>query len=356
MFLKDYWYAAAWATEIGQKLTGRVVLNEPVVFFRKKDGTPVALEDRCAHRRAPLSLGHLIDDQVQCVYHGLVYDCTGKCVRVPGQKQVSETFGVRQYPVRERHKFIWIWMGDPALADDSKIPAFTLLDDPSWATCADYFHVPANYMLIVDNLCDLSHVAYLHAGYTGNEPIGELAEVDTTHAEEPGNSWVRGERWTYDVVPAQTYATFGHYIGNVDRWQKYEFRPPGIFEIDNGAAAAGSGVSKNNPEGGKERWGFRVYHAITPESEKSSHYFWVVMHEAIGDAAALKIFHQQCREVLTQDFDIFVGQQRIVDLAPDAPTKTIAADGGLVRARRIMSKLLEAEAAETGSLLFGRHD
>ncbi len=86
MFLKNAWYVGAWDTEIGrQKLLRRTLLNEPVVFYRQEDGSPVALEDKCAHRHAPLSSGKLVGNSIQCPYHGLEYDATGACVRVPGQ-------------------------------------------------------------------------------------------------------------------------------------------------------------------------------------------------------------------------------------------------------------------------------
>ena len=78
-------------SEIGRKPFGRLILNEPIVFFRTEDGAPVALEDRCAHRHLPLSMGKLVGDRLQCHYHGLQYDTAGRCVRIPGQDQIPPT-------------------------------------------------------------------------------------------------------------------------------------------------------------------------------------------------------------------------------------------------------------------------
>lgn len=349
MFLKNYWYAAAWAEEIGRDLLDRVILNEPVVFFRKEDGTPVALENRCAHRRVQLSMGTLIGDTLQCRYHGLVYDCSGACVRVPGQTRIPSNVRVKSYPVVERHKLLWIWMGASEDADQSKIPHFPLLDDPSWCQIKDYFHVPANYLLIFDNLSDLSHVAYLHNAYTGNEPIGEKATVNFERFSDAGQEGVRGARWTYDVVPAQTYKTFGGYTGNVDRWQLYEFTAPGIFKIYNGSAKAGTGATPQNVEGGTERWWFKVYHAVTPENEKSTHYFWNIVHNIGAHTASVcNPLHKQMRAILAEDFSIFCNQQKNIDLFPDSPTHEIAADLGLVHARRLIASLIEKERKEYG--------
>ena len=84
MFLRDCWYAAGFSEEVGRDFLARTSLNEDVVIFRREDGTPVALENRCAHRRLPLSMGKLIGDTVECGYHGLLYDCDGACIKIPG--------------------------------------------------------------------------------------------------------------------------------------------------------------------------------------------------------------------------------------------------------------------------------
>ena len=56
-FLRNVWYMAAWAEEVGEGLLSRRIAGRKLVLFRAADGTPVALEDRCPHRFAPLSLG-----------------------------------------------------------------------------------------------------------------------------------------------------------------------------------------------------------------------------------------------------------------------------------------------------------
>src|SRR3974377_2452185 len=113
-FLKNCWYVAAQADEVGVAPLGRTLLGEPVVLYRKEDGTAVALEDRCCHRRAPLSKGVLIGDALQCGYHGFPFDAAGACIRIPGQDRVPLGIGVRGYPLVERHAFLWIWMGEHA--------------------------------------------------------------------------------------------------------------------------------------------------------------------------------------------------------------------------------------------------
>ena len=102
MFLRNYWYVAAYDHEVSGRPMRRLILGEPVVLYRLEDGTPVALEDRCAHRHLPLSMGKLVGDTLQCHYHGLRYDRSGTCVRVPGQETIPRSARVRSSPLAER--------------------------------------------------------------------------------------------------------------------------------------------------------------------------------------------------------------------------------------------------------------
>src|SRR5688572_17787209 len=122
MLVRNQWYVAASAEEIGRALTGRWICGEPVVLYRTEAGQPVILDDRCPHRRYALSKGRLIGDVVQCGYHGMEFGADGKCVRIPGQTNIPPRLRARVYPVAERDGWIWMWVGDPVLADHSKIP------------------------------------------------------------------------------------------------------------------------------------------------------------------------------------------------------------------------------------------
>ena len=97
MFLRNYWYVGAYADEVTQEPLGRILLGEPVVLYRTEAGVPVALEDRCAHRLLPLSMGKVIGDTIQCHYHALEFDCTGTCVRIPGQERIPPQMKVKSF-------------------------------------------------------------------------------------------------------------------------------------------------------------------------------------------------------------------------------------------------------------------
>ena len=112
MFLKNSWYVAGWSKDYQKELRAQMLLGEKIVFYRRLDGNPVALEDACPHRKLPLSHGRLQEDRVVCGYHGLTFDCTGACVEAPTQRgNIPKRAVVRSYPVVDRYRLLWIWMG-----------------------------------------------------------------------------------------------------------------------------------------------------------------------------------------------------------------------------------------------------
>ena len=126
-FLKNAWYAAAWSYEVKKELFERTIIGESILFYRKENNQAVAINNACPHRYSPLHLGTLMGDVVECAYHGLRYDSSGHCVHNPhGDGRIPEKMCTRAYPLEEIHNMLWIWMGDPALADPATIPDFSL--------------------------------------------------------------------------------------------------------------------------------------------------------------------------------------------------------------------------------------
>src|SRR5437667_7072837 len=130
MLLRNAWYIAAWADEVARQPLGRRICNEPIVLFRDRTNRVAALADRCCHRAAPLHMGSVVEDGIQCGYHGLVIDGSGRCVRIPGQERVPEEARVRRYPAVEKDQLVWVWLGDPAKADAARIVDFPYHNDP----------------------------------------------------------------------------------------------------------------------------------------------------------------------------------------------------------------------------------
>src|ERR1700732_3472636 len=191
-FLRNAWYVAAWGTEVTRKLFARTLLGQSILLYRTEAGEAVAISNRCPHRFAPLHVGQLIGDVVECGYHGLHYDRRGVCVFNPhGDGKIPKSAQVTSYPLKEKHGLIWLWMGDTGKVHDSSIPDFSCLTDTErFATVYGVVTMNANYELITDNLLDLSHVEFLHKGILGSEAIkrGEhkvIEDRDTLHS----NRW-----------------------------------------------------------------------------------------------------------------------------------------------------------------------
>ena len=136
----------------------------------------------------------LVNDIVQCPYHGLHFDDSGLCVYNPhGDGKIPAKARVPQYPVCEQHDLIWLWIGEPELADEAKIPDFSCLaDTQGFRTVGGIIEMHANYTLVIDNLMDLTHVEYVHEGTVGNEGI-----ADGEHIVEQNGTTVYSEALVY---------------------------------------------------------------------------------------------------------------------------------------------------------------
>ena len=340
VFLKNTWYVAAWSHEIGaQAMFARTIARTPLLFWRDCHGKLVAIEDRCCHRAAPLSMGRREGDNIRCMYHGLLFDPTGKCIEIPSQEFIPPAAKVRAYPVAERHKWVWIWMGDPAKADESLIPDTHYLDDPGWRGTPGYLHYAANYLLITDNLLDFSHLSYVHESTLGGS--SKYAGIRPKVTRTPRS--VRVERWLIDDAPAPFLASLKTWPGNVDRWNIYDVVLPGVLLMDSGSAPTGTGAPEGNRSDAALFFGCQ---AVTPETEKTSHYFFQQSHGfALDDAQVTENLKKSVLAGFQEDKDIILAQQRILDLLPDSPMLAMRMDTALAGFRSMLEKAIGDEHA-----------
>lgn len=269
MFLKNAWYVAGWSKEYGQKLVAQRLLNECVVLYRKQDGTPVALEDACPHRKLPLSKGNLKDDAIECGYHGLTFDGSGKCVAAPTQpEQIPEKARVRSYPVVDRYRLLWIWMGEPHLADPNDIVHIENFDNPDWGcTEGGTLEMECNYLWICDNLLDPSHVAWVHVSSFAGAGTDD-GQLDLSRTE----SGVTVSRWIYGQLPSPYYSGLVKFEGACDRLQHYELRFPSIAINKSVYTPVGTG-GPDKPAVDKTYINVS-YNFITPIDDDMTRYFW----------------------------------------------------------------------------------
>jgi phenylpropionate dioxygenase-like ring-hydroxylating dioxygenase large terminal subunit len=343
MFLRNAWYIAAWADELKDKPLGRRICNEPVVLFRDKSGRVAALEDRCCHRSAPLSLGQVVEAGLECGYHGLTFEGSGQCVRVPGQSRIPESAKVRAYPIAEKNQLLWIWMGEAARADAGKIVDFPYHDDHAhWPNKHAVMPIKGNYMLMVDNLMDLTHLGYLHARTVGGNPSAHVAaEMKTTRT--PGG--LKFERWMRNSVPPPTYVKAYGFAGRVDRWQEFEWVAPSSILQWTGAADVGTGAYEGKRDGGFQ---FRLFHGLTPETETTCFYFWSAANGyRQNEPEATEQLYREIAPTFVEDKDMVEAQQARLSELGEASLVDIASDANRVSMRRLIERMI---AEDSGAL------
>jgi vanillate O-demethylase monooxygenase subunit len=337
-FIRNAWYAAGWSHELESNLVPRTFLNEPVVIFRDHDGAPTALADRCPHRFAPLSLGKLKDGILECGYHGLCFDSSGACVTNPhGDHVIPKKARVKNYRLSERNGIVWIWMGDPALADEGEIRDFPQFGkNPHFVAVYGYLHVEANYQLISDNLLDLTHGQYIHPMFTNAAGPAALEPSD-----DPDESTVWAKFVRKSQYPNKYFQFLGYPAEKLGDHRNYmRWNPPAVLLLDVGMTGVGepheNGIS------------IPTAHLITPETETTSHYFWSMARDfRLEDEA----FSQRLLEIgvdifTREDKPIIEAQQRSMggttDLLSLKPV-LLTTDGPSVRARRVLLRLMGEE-------------
>jgi phenylpropionate dioxygenase-like ring-hydroxylating dioxygenase large terminal subunit len=340
MFIKNSWYVAAWASELEQgKLLARTILNERVLLYKGIDGKVVAIEDRCCHRGVPLSLGRLEGSCVRCMYHGLLFDSSGACVEVPGQDKISPMLKVKSYKTDDSTRLVWIWMGDPALADASQIPGFEYLDQPGWHGIPDYLHYAANYLLIADNLSDITHIAYVHTNTLGGSE--SYVKEHTRSPLERTEDGFKLTKWHKSSDLPPFVAKLKHDAGKVDRWNTVQMKVPAFFYLESGFSPAGQDPNENR-EGVLE---FNNFQAMTPETETTTHFFWIYMHNQAEHIEPIsKSLHTSILEGFYEDKVIIETQQIVLGKDPDFKFKAIAADAQLAHLRWLIDQRIKAES------------
>lgn len=334
---RNGWYVAAFVNEVGRELLSRWILNEPVVMYRTEAGEAVALDGRCPHRHFPLGKSCLIGDEIQCGYHGIRFGADGNCTSVPSQVHVPKTYKVKKYPLVEHGLWLFIWPGDPELADPTLLPD---LDDCDY-TRADFsfqpfyaLEVEGRYQLLNDNLLDLTHLAYLHGTSIGVESLASVPEerqeferVLKSKRTMPGTPLMATQQGIFD------------YDGPVDRIAGMNFYLPGFH-----AGFDESSIPADHPtRGGEKLLVHRVFHAVTPGTHKTTNYFF-----AIGGIMSEEEF-DRTREFLLPVIEEDAMATREIEHMLDTlgytpPELMLKSDAGAVQGRRMLQKMMDAEA------------
>jgi vanillate monooxygenase len=346
MYLKNCWYVAAWASEVGAAPLARTICSEPVMLYRTGAGAVAALEDRCCHRNLPLSMGTVEGDAIRCGYHGLKYDARGACIEIPGQKQIPPGARVRAYPLVERWKMLWIWMGNPARVDEGLLPHWDGLDDPRLVRSNGNDEKPlqmrCGWQLNNDNLLDLTHVFYVHKSTLGANEL-ELSPIKTVRAQ----NGVRMSRWITNTVPTPIFAEYLNLApgATVDRWQGTDAELPSHCLIHAGFAPSGA-LAPEDEEGRDKFIRFHAFITATPETASTSFMFYVQARNFARDNQTLTTrVVADFRRVFLEDIAVMEAQQRVNDAMPEAATIDVNVDAPPLAMRRLLAERIAAEAA-----------
>ena len=345
-FLKNAWYAAGWSDDVGHELFERTIIGQSIVFYRNDSGEAVALDNACPHRGAPLHLGKLIGDNIECGYHGMQFASDGMCILNPhGKGNIPSRMCTHRYPLVETHALLWIWMGDPELADPATIPDFSCHTNKRYPFVKGTIEMQAYYELITDNLMDLTHAQFLHEGLLGSEAI-----VRGEHEVEQSGTTIWSNRWCPDgLAPPAWDKTFYDYGKPVDHWLYMRWDAPAHMLLDVGVTPTG----RPRDEG---VWWYGT-DIITPKDENNSYYFWGIARSHDPDNAQVDEFVNKAIDVAfgQQDKPMIEAQAKLIrsrgghDI-DDVSNLPLPSDAGPARVRKLLRELISAQAADEGGL------
>lgn len=326
------WYPLAWSNEIGRNLNARRVLEQDIVVYRTEGGEVVALEDACPHRLAPLSLGKLKGDAVECGYHGMAFDCSGKCISAPGMARPPAGSEIRKYPTSESMGMVWVWMGDADRADLSLVFNMPEYDNPDFSVVqGDALLVHTNYLNLADNLCDPTHVVYVH-----KTTLASSGREETRVMHERDGNKVVTWRWVIDGPLIPVFEGLKDFGGNVDRWHYYHYHAPSVAVIDFGSAKTGTGA----PEGNREDC-IQMYacHFITPVDQSTSVQHWLCIKNMPADTEVDARLVAGLRLAFNEDKVVLEGIQQREDQAREWKRVNLSLDASNIKMRRIIEEM-----------------
>jgi phenylpropionate dioxygenase-like ring-hydroxylating dioxygenase large terminal subunit len=240
------------------------------------------------------------------------------------------------YTVVERHRFVWVWIGDEAKADTALVQDFCRCSTPGGRFDGEYMHLACNYRLLIDNLRDLTHETYVPRGSIGQPELME-APIETKVEKDRVvvSRWMPG----IDAPPFSRNALKKD--GPVHRWQVCHFPAPSNVIIDVGVAPADGGATLERHEQGV--CGF-VFDAIKPESATTCHYFWgMARNFDQQDAGFTGRFKKPQSMAFDEDLVVLEAWQRAVQLNPGMRLRNFNIDAGGVNARIVIERLLKQQ-------------
>ncbi|HEY9852668.1 MAG TPA: aromatic ring-hydroxylating dioxygenase subunit alpha [Leptolyngbyaceae cyanobacterium] len=181
----NHWYVVARSTEVKTQPLGITLWHQPIVIYRDSAGKIHALEDRCPHRQVKLSHGKIIDNNIECAYHGWRFNSSGECAEVPylAENQKLPNCKIRRYPVQEKDGFIWLFPGDETLSQIVTPLGLPEWDHLNYIATVSVIHCKAHYSYLIENLMDMYH-GHLHQDWQAwADPVLQEIEEDNNRID-----------------------------------------------------------------------------------------------------------------------------------------------------------------------------
>ena len=349
-YIRNAWYVAGFSHEfVSEKPQGHKIAGRPFVIWRTREGQVAAFDNRCAHKRMPLSEGRILNDgTLECAYHGLRYDSSGRCVAIPAHPDgpIPPQAKLKPFPAVEQDGLVWIWPGDATEANALRPPPSPELTDHAWESVgSDPLRVKANYLLLIENLMDITHFYPLHDGNIGDIansriPV-ELVEGDDGH----GNHYVKTIRKVNNYrQPPFLVDWFGYDV--VDREHTHCSVSPGVTRVEMRVAPPGK-------LGTDAERGYVLHHFHTPVDDRNHVWRWCMStlagHKSGADPSksVVKRATQMFPEVVKQDLWVLEKQQEMYELQDEGYVELyLRTDKALRRVRQLFSTMQRKEVSQ----------
>lgn len=342
-YVRNAWYVAGWAHDLKPESPFAItILGERIVIWRTSSGLIHALEDRCVHRLAPLSLGRCEGERLRCMYHGLLFDTDGRVVEIPGQENIPPHARVRRYAVSERHSWLWVWMSTPESADERLIPPAVGLDDPDYILGHGRLDYEAEARLINDNLLDFSHLTFVHANSFGSGPEFAASPARISRLDRG----IRYERWIENTLGSSSRKS----SEPIDSFMQYDFLIPGILLMTGGVFPIGTAEKCDfgEPDYSEAISGVTfTSQAVTPMTDRSARYFFSWgPHLRHGDESMRDVLMNIAKQAFSEDKTMIEAQQRVIDMTANPQVMPTVHDRGVTLYNQLVSKMVRGESRE----------
>jgi len=349
VYVRNAWYVGCLAQEVSDTPFERVIMDKPVVFFRTASGKVAAMHGLCPHRYYPLALhGKVIGETLQCNYHGYTFDGhSGLCVRIPSAPKAPRNFHQRVYPVVERGPWVWIWPGDPALADESKLPTLEELHLDARFMASPLLKpvlVKARYMLGLENLMDLTHIGFLHAASVDFEEIVQAPlSISETDAQL---RIVRKMRTSWGMVQDVLYKPENRFAGKSESDSETIVHTPGYVTNTSSTPREIEGVGPADPSVFGELW---FHHVLTPATRHSTHYFGTQSRSHRREETAFgELLHHIDTEIRSQDIEAMEAIEQRIQQFGEPPVELMTkSDTAAGRLRRRLQRMIDLEVSSS---------